>query len=135
MAIQLIMVLVGSSRRAGSGDTTGQKRGMARRSKSVQAQCRHRAIGAGALVVVGLAVGLDPALRHLVAPLWSLNTVRRMRQVVKGLGAWGPILVIALMVVHSVLSRCSRMGEGNGGTLGFTPDYAETRRIFCARRG
>lgn len=55
------------------------------------------------LVVIGLlAVLLDPALRSGIIGLMHVDTLHRIRAMIRALGAWGPVLIIALMVVHSV---------------------------------
>ncbi len=49
-----------------------------------------------------LLVLLTPSLRSSVAPVFRIETIRRVREAVRSLGAWGPVLVIALMILHSV---------------------------------
>lgn len=59
----------------------------------------------GLIIVVLIAAGIavtHPAPLQFVAHLMTLNRVTEVRSFVHKMGAWGPLLVILFMVLHSV---------------------------------
>ncbi|WP_083486066.1 TVP38/TMEM64 family protein [Alicyclobacillus ferrooxydans] len=54
------------------------------------------------ILIAALLVLLDPPLRALFLHMFSLKTINDLRAYVRSLGPWGPIALIALMVLHSV---------------------------------
>lgn len=57
---------------------------------------------AALLVVVVLVLLLDPSSRSLFGHVFRLKTIDDVRGYVRSLGAWGPIVLIVLMILHSV---------------------------------
>lgn len=57
---------------------------------------------AAVVILLALLVFIDPPLRMLFMHLFHLRTIAEVRSYVDSLGAWGPVIMIALMVVHSV---------------------------------
>ncbi|MHB1956501.1 MAG: TVP38/TMEM64 family protein, partial [Sulfobacillus sp.] len=49
-----------------------------------------------------VALALEPGWRSGVAHLLSLETLAHVRVLVESMGMWGPIFLMALMVLHSV---------------------------------
>lgn len=59
-------------------------------------------VAAGLFSMVAVVFG-DPGLRHTVLGFFRLATIDRIRHVVRSLGVWGPVLVMGLMILHSVV--------------------------------
>lgn len=73
--------------------------------KSDGSKSRQRGISRILVAVVVLCVVvvlLDPSLRHSIMHVLQFHTISQVRSYVNSLGAWGPVIMIGLMVVHSV---------------------------------
>ncbi len=63
---------------------------------------KQRLLSAIILGTVGIIL-VDPHLRMTLGGLLNLATLRHVRDTVRSWGLWGPVLVITLMVLHSVV--------------------------------
>lgn len=59
-------------------------------------------VAAGLLLMIAVVFD-DAGLRHAVLGVFRLATIDRIRHVVRSLGVWGPVLVMGLMILHSVV--------------------------------
>ncbi len=62
-----------------------------------------RAIITAGILLAASVVFVDPGLRHAVLGVFRLATILRIRHVVRSMGVWGPVLVMGLMILHSVM--------------------------------
>lgn len=54
------------------------------------------------LLVAVLVLLLDPSFRSVFGHVFRLKTIDDVRGYVRSLGAWGPVVLIVLMILHSV---------------------------------